>query len=347
MRLTIFQSKLQRIPQEILHISPQITQKSRKYQAILYLLVGYLVLTRLWTDLLGTVIPLENINLDWERHVQEFTLTASRTQYKNLSGDRPLILYSYYETINARINAVFFIRHGLHSAADFIFIINGESNISDLLPPNAPNIKVVHRKNECFDIGSFGDVLLANNKELLKKYTKFILMNASIRGPFLPKWSSDCWSDLYLQKITSEVKLVGMTYNCFPARHVQSMILATDNIGMQILMGENSNSSQGLSGCYIEKVDAIRTELSLSRMIEDATYKYDVMMTGTASSSDYFHECAHEDVNWDKHYFGFNLHPYETIFVKANRRIDPVLLMTLTEWHNNQNYSSWGMCAQS
>lgn len=33
-----------------------------------------------------------------------------------------------------------------------------------------------------------GEVLEANDRALVKKYDKFILMNASIRGPFMPHW---------------------------------------------------------------------------------------------------------------------------------------------------------------
>lgn len=59
-------------------------------------------------------------------------------------------------------------------------------------------------------------------------------MNASIRGPFVPHWSRKCWSDAYLGRLKEKVKLVGATLNCHGGHspHVQSMIWATDAIGL-------------------------------------------------------------------------------------------------------------------
>ncbi|KAK6522987.1 hypothetical protein TWF281_002413 [Arthrobotrys megalospora] len=48
--------------------------------------------------------------------------------------ERALITYVYFETPNARENALFFISHGLHAQADFIFILNGKTDISSYIP---------------------------------------------------------------------------------------------------------------------------------------------------------------------------------------------------------------------
>lgn len=63
-------------------------------------------------------------------------------------------------------------------------------------------------------MGAYGDVFNRDDRALVKRYSRFILLNASIMGPFMPRWSNQCWSDAYLGKITPEVKLVGMTANC-------------------------------------------------------------------------------------------------------------------------------------
>lgn len=118
--------------------------------------------------------------------------------------DRPLIVYAYAESENARDNLKFFLKRGLHAAADFIFIFNGETDASDLVPRNLENIKIVQRDNTCFDIGAFGEVL--SKDALWQRYKRFITMNASIRGPFLPFWSDQCWTDALLSKITDKVK---------------------------------------------------------------------------------------------------------------------------------------------
>lgn len=127
---------------------------------------------------------------------------ANETDYVS---DRPLILYAYFETELARKNLKFYIKHALHNAADFLFIFNGETDADKLLP-EAGNIRFIHRENKCYDLGAFAEVLTTN--DLYKGYKKYITMNASIRGPFLPHWSTGCWSDMYLSKITDETKVL-------------------------------------------------------------------------------------------------------------------------------------------
>lgn len=119
--------------------------------------------------------------------------------------DRPLVVYAYAESDNARENLRFFLQRGLHAAADFIFIFNGETNADEMVPTHLENIKIVKRPNTCYDIGAFGQVL--SQDSLWMRYKRFITVNASVRGPFLPIWSDDCWTDAFLNKVTDEVKV--------------------------------------------------------------------------------------------------------------------------------------------
>jgi len=121
------------------------------------------------------------------------------------TSDRPLILYAFFETELALINFKFYLAHALHDAADFLFIFNGETDAYKYLP-KASNIRYLQRSNDCYDLGAFAEVLLKD--DLYKKYKRYITMNASIRGPFLPVWAMGaCWSDMYLNMITEEVKV--------------------------------------------------------------------------------------------------------------------------------------------
>ena len=126
------------------------------------------------------------------------------TSSQRVETDRPLILYAYFETENSRVNFDFFLQHGLHAGADFLFILNGENKAEDSLP-KADNIKFVKRKNDCYDLGAFAEVLTKD--DLYKKYNRFITMNASIRGPFLPYYATGCWSDMYLSRLTEKNKV--------------------------------------------------------------------------------------------------------------------------------------------
>lgn len=111
----------------------------------------------------------------------------------------------YSESPEARRNLKFFLAHGLHSEADFVFIFNGETDADSLLP-DAPGVRAVRRGNTCYDLGSHAEVLLKDS--LWRRYKRFILMNASVRGPFMPAWADGlCWTERLLSKITHEVKV--------------------------------------------------------------------------------------------------------------------------------------------
>jgi hypothetical protein len=291
------------------------------------------------------------VNRKWkEDKIYNKTLAAvARSDFSEKSdkSERPLIIYAYAESNFARANLQFFVQHGLHSKADFIFLINGNATLDGLIPDGIPNIRIIKRGNECFDMGGIGEILNANNSALVKKYSKFILMNASVRGPFMPTWSSGCWSDKFLNKLNEQVKLVGTTYNCGPVGHVQSMVFATDRIGINVLLSGNitydkdPNFLGGLSSCVQDKDDAISIEISLTNLIHRAKYKAVVLMTQASSFESYYEEC-HEG-GWA------DVHAYETMFVKTNSNynIDFDTTNRLTELHNDLGYTSWDTCAAS
>ncbi|KAK2052323.1 hypothetical protein LY76DRAFT_526908 [Colletotrichum caudatum] len=268
---------------------------------------------------------------------------------------KPLILYAFAESEVARENLKFFINQGLHDAADFVFILNGETSVGAIIPQKQ-NIRVINRPNTCFDIGAYGEVL--RKDDLYKKYKRFITLNASIRGPFLPYWAQSCWSDLYLGRLTDQVKLVGMTANCWPQFHVQSMIWATDEVGIELLLNPppgssvkdefgTENDAVGMGGCYNGWTQAVHAEVGATSIILKQGYKVDLMMTAFHKSNNYIEECdtsQNGDVLWNGRYFGTNVHPYETIFIKANRDIDPTLIQHLTTWQQASGFNSYSVC---
>lgn len=273
---------------------------------------------------------------------------------------RPLILFVYAESKTARPNLEFFVRNALHDNADFIFVFNGPTNMTEIVPQNMPNVRIIERENKCFDLGGIGEVL--RKDDLWKRYRRFITVNASVRGPFMPVWSDRCWSDMFLDRITDKVKLAGLTVNCGPLPHIQSMILTTDEIGMGLLLDPNNahvgsvddnwgskEDVVGLTGCYENHMKAIHAEIGTSRMIIEKGYELDAMMTSYSSVKpiDKYCKTFEGDTQYKDRYFGINLHPYETIFYKTNRDMDPLPVEKLTEWQNNRNYDSRKACRAS
>lgn len=181
---------------------------------------------------------------------------------------------------------------------------------------------------------------------------------------------------MYLNKVTDEVKLVGMTANCYPTFHVQSMIWATDITGLEILLfppesvlseiAENpiripsdapfSSGAEtdvllptGMNKCFHDWASAVRAEISSTSLIEGAGYKVDVMMAAYHADAKYEERCntkKNGDVLWDGKYFGTNVHVFETIFMKSNRDVDPVGLERQTEWARGSGYKSWDVCGK-
>ncbi|EKD14376.1 hypothetical protein MBM_07606 [Drepanopeziza brunnea f. sp. 'multigermtubi' MB_m1] len=272
-----------------------------------------------------------------------------------------LVIYVYHETPNALVNARFFIDHALHAHADFIFVLNGANTLKDLIPSHLPNVQYRERENSCFDLGTHGVVLNENDESNVHNYKRFILMNASVRGPFVPAWVDVCWSDVYMGMITDKVKassiqryariqrpekkmrMAGMTYNCQPGfpPHVQSMILATDSTGLAVMRNKCLNT------CANGHVEGVKCETGLTTAMYESGYQVDTLMAAYKASANfsYLDICPPTDPTFNAGYFGFNLHPYETLFFKANRNVDPTIIEHFSKWH--ANYSSWDACKKS
>lgn len=204
-------------------------------------------------------------------------------------------------------NLKFFIREGVveDKFTDYVIVINSNERL--VLPElKASNARFVYHKNECFDFGTFGFAL---NSIDIRKYKYFIFMNSSVRGPFLPSYvrGKVRWEDLFISKLNSEVKLVGPTINCQGTRlegtnewrenpHVQSYVMATDAVGMDLMLNAKVFS------CYNKISDTIfHSELGSSKAILDAGYNIAALMT------------RYQGVDWrDKKNWGCNrnMNPY-------------------------------------
>lgn len=220
-----------------------------------------------------------------------------------------LVLYVFSNTDAEYMkNLIFFAREGMveDTFTDYVIVIN--SNEPLVLPKlKVNNARYIYHKNECFDFGTFGYVI--HGMERIKKYKYYIFMNSSVRGPFLPAYvrGKIRWEDLFISRLTNEVKLVGPTINCEGAAkedsrewranpHVQSYAMATDAVGLDLMLRANVFS------CYNTISDTVfHAELGSSKAILDAGYEIDSFMT------------RYQGVKWsDKKNWGCNrnVNPY-------------------------------------
>ncbi len=149
-----------------------------------------------------------------------------------------------------------------------------------------------------------------------------------------------------------------MSYNCHgDMGHVQSMIWATDRIGMALLM-QHPPAGVGY-WCPIDMTDAIYGETRTTPTIHAAGYEVDALIAvyhshdGDDINADgrpdhrpdgYLKGCTDDDFFHENAYYGFNIHPYETIFMKSARKMQELLLGNLTLWVDGSGYSSYDYC---
>ncbi|SMQ50608.1 unnamed protein product [Zymoseptoria tritici ST99CH_3D7] len=289
---------------------------------------------------------------------------ASTTPSSQPSSSRDLILYSYHETAESLLNLAFFRAHALHSAADFIFMLNGAHTLDLSSLTSFPNVRVIERDNRCFDLGGFYEILTGNTT-LTEIYKRYIFINSSLRGPFFPPWADKtCWSDAYWDKLDEKTKLVGMSWNCangipYPP-HLQSMILAFSHETLMDTLLPNMK-------CYENMDSAVRDgETRLAGLIAESGGNVYAMEgrfgahagVGGKDTEKFLEWCVDgegtveghgggNDVLHTGNYEGSSLHPYETIFAKTNRdwdERDRRIIDLLTDHADLSNYSSYDRC---
>lgn len=179
---------------------------------------------------------------------------------------KTLVSYVYYETEYAKNNLKFFIDNGIFKSndVDFYITINGYKCSLDI--PEYKNVKILRKKNKCYDIGRHGEIISKINKN---NYKYFVFLNSSIRGPYTK--NNESWVDIFTSKINNLVKLVGVNKSDWKNLHIQSMLFATDRIGLDIILPSLT--------CKKNHDDAVNNgELKISKLITDRGFKLDSMI---------------------------------------------------------------------
>ena len=217
---------------------------------------------------------------------------------------------------------------------DFVIVVNGQCAIEF---PKLKNLRVVRQENTCFDFGAWGKVL---NQVAPKTYSFFIVLNSSIRGPFLPKyWPRERdWFEGVASLLRGDVKLVGLAINCPDGAgrkipHVMSMLLCFDEEARALAV------RHGIFECAADYKTAVRREGDLSRLILEAGFNIDSAIqlrrarlargfrrngqTKLVRLTNGFKGC--EGVELDifykpEWYSGMNPSPMEFMFLKMNRK---------------------------
>ena len=198
------------------------------------------------------------------------------------------------------------------------------------------NVKHIRRNNFGLDFAAWSDVLL--KYDVLYSYDYYIFINDTCTGPFLPIGVKIDWVNLFISKITDDVKLFGPVINYEKNGvnpHVQTFMFVTDNIGLKIAI-ENDIFSTKIAETYKNtdfsniknKLDyVVEYEIRLSSHILDDGYNISCQQAclqgidfrlqrymNHIKRSDGF-LCEHA-VYFANRYFGTDLSPFELIFSK-------------------------------
>lgn len=112
------------------------------------------------------------------------------------------------------------------------------------------NIIILHRSaNEGMDFGAHNTTLKWHKaKNSLSKYSYFIFLNSSTRGPFVPSYMPFGWQwpMAYIQKLTGDVHAVSSSLVCLPecdsggpGPKIESWAFAIDTVGLATLIEES------------------------------------------------------------------------------------------------------------
>ncbi len=256
-----------------------------------------------------------------------------------------IVLAHYFDSLG-RDNLQFFLAQGLvpDSAYHFVVVVNGPIPVGWEAKLNKvakvyPNFEWHTHENSGYDFCVYKDVLASITLKIsIKDLKYFILLNKSLRGPFVPSYYERPWPDIFTSRLIGHVKLSGTSINCGDGKkinlHIQSMLWAFSADILPFMMERLK--------CYEDKWDAvINLEVGLPKALMAEGYRFASTMrmldsregvpdASTEAICAWSGRQAGRNTEGDPYatgsYAGVDLNPLETIFFKANRQVGEKLV---------------------
>ena len=262
-----------------------------------------------------------------------------------------LVSYAYFERgedpadeVDSFNNFKFFVYRGILDREDEDYVIVEKGGKITVPLPNYKNVQVIKQSPEGRDFAGYAHAL--ENVDI-NKYDKFIFLNDTCCGPFLPRYiSKDAnWAELFSSRLSDKVKLVGPTRNETawrePAPHIQSYAFATDKVGLKLLIEKEifiiKNGQEHYHTFFSKqgRTEFIRRfEVGMSKVIMEQGYGIEPLvlcdLKGLNSGATY----------GDNQYHGITHNPLETIFIKSNlhhrrQEFRNTVVQKYREWMSN------------
>lgn len=201
------------------------------------------------------------------------------------------------------------------------------------------------------DLGAHNATLeLFSYRRRLGKYSYFIFLNSSVKGPYLPPWVPPGWhwTHPFLERFRDPgVRAVGSSLVCLPdsdaggpGPRLESWAFALDGEGLAVALGAGVFVTRGCKLCEGgDEGIVVGGEYGLTRSQLDAGHNVAALMSRYARGVDW-RDRAHWRCNDNVHpsrqgtYGGISQHPFETVFVKSSWHVaDPY----------TRRYSHWAL----
>jgi hypothetical protein len=205
---------------------------------------------------------------------------------------------------------------------DFIIISNDKNNVLKL----PSHVKTMYRDNIGFDFGGWSEALLTNN--LYETYDKFIFVNSSVIGPFLPSYYKDKWTDVYINGLQDDIKLFGSTINTcknpLHTSHVQSYIFSMDKNTLEYLIKCEIFSVTNYAKTFDDAI--MNKEILMSKKIIENNWNIGSLLSHYKNVDFTFKKKKPDDYNivflddvMYSHYRNYVWSEYQLVFIKGNR----------------------------
>lgn len=277
---------------------------------------------------------------------------------------RKAVFFHFFEHTNKyRENLIYFLSTAYREELDFYIIISGTHSVS---LPNIPNINYINTENKNNDYGGYS-YALSEIKDKINKYSHFIFINSSVRGPFLTPQNTECWTNLFCNQMNDEIHLAGSSINILP-KESRHHTLFKNHFEYKEPYSHIQTTAYALSaqainhlldiGFYdikerLTKDEVIcKYEIRLSQEIKRAGWNIKPLLS-KYNNTDY--RKPHTDINHSSRngdplfkgaYFGSTAKPNELVFVKTNRNLIPMTTLYFYTYKNlslikNKKIKSW------
>ncbi|DBB04554.1 TPA: hypothetical protein ACH3X1_012635 [Trebouxia sp. C0004] len=229
-----------------------------------------------------TVQPPPMVTLSPAENQDYKAIPVTTFQGKATDSEGPaqvLVVYHYYESLTTceedeevqliRSNLLSFLRFAVreNDGADYVISMGGRLSHSllDLIPAFCNvRLRFVDNSTMHSDTCSFQKALVEFGPALLQRYKYFVVINNGMRGPFARAnqgMELHHWTQPFIDKLNSHVKLVGPYLSCEIKVHVQGPFLVMDRVGVRYLLDI-------WGGCWSDhQTDIENGEVGLSQAI--------------------------------------------------------------------------------